>query len=144
QPSPRGRGRIVSRLLQLPYKVCAAGHPPLAVPSPEGEGPGEGEPSKRNVMKPIQQFLSTPIHKYDAVCCIAFRFWRGATREHPPQWGCDREATKPEPKSDATLRAAVLFGPDVVARSLQTSEGYARRSRLVWPKNPSPQTSSYL
>ena len=61
-----------------------------------------------------------------------------------PQWGCDRGATKPEPKSDATLRAAVLFGPDVVAHSLQTPEGYARRSRLVWAKNPSPQTWPYL
>src|SRR5207247_5770877 len=70
--------------------------------------------------------LSTPFHKYDHVCCVDFRFWRGATREHPPQWGCDRGATKPEPKSDATLRAAVLFGPDVVAHSLQTPEGYAR------------------
>src|SRR5437867_4606191 len=40
--------------------------------------------------------------------------------------------------------AAVLFGPDVVAHSLQTPEGYARRSRLVWAKNPSPQTWSYL
>src|SRR5262249_8762353 len=88
--------------------------------------------------------LITPIHKYDDVCCVDFRFWRGATREHPPKWGCDRGATKPEPKSDATLRAAVLFGPDVVARSLQTPEGYARRSRLVGAKNPSPQTSSYL
>src|SRR5438876_8449292 len=88
--------------------------------------------------------LSTPFHKYDHVCCVAFRFWRGTTREHPPQWGCDRGVTKPEPKSDATLRAAVLFGPDVVARSLQTPEGYARRSRLVRAKNPSPQTWSYL
>src|SRR5437762_13027092 len=88
--------------------------------------------------------LSTPFHKYEHVCCVDFRFWRGATREHPPQWGCDRGATKPEPKSDATLRAAVLFGPDVVAHSLQTPEGYARRSRLVWAKNPSPQTWSYL
>src|SRR5213596_3215013 len=88
--------------------------------------------------------LSTPFHKYDHVCCVDFRFWRGATREHPPKWGCDRGATKPEPKSDATLRAAVLFGPDVVAHSLQTPEGYARRSRLVWAKNPSPQTWSYL
>src|SRR5438876_4461930 len=88
--------------------------------------------------------LSTPFHKYDHVCCVDFRFWRGATREHPPQWGCDRGATKPEPKSDATLRASVLFGPDVVAHSLQTPEGYARRSRLVWAKNPSPQTWSYL
>ena len=39
---------------------------------------------------------------------------------------------------------AVLSGPDVVARSLQTPEGYARRSRLVRAKNPSPQTCSYL
>src|SRR5437016_5359047 len=88
--------------------------------------------------------LSTQFHKYNHVCCVDFRFWRGVTREHPPQWGCDRGATKPEPKSDATLRAAVLFGPDVVAHSLQTAEGYARRSRLVWAKNPSPQTWSYL
>src|SRR5947208_14295886 len=84
--------------------------------------------------------LSTPFHKYDHVGCVDLRFWRGATREHPSQWGCDRGATKPEPKSDATLRAAVLFGPDFVAHSLQTAEGYARRSRLVWAKNPSPQT----
>src|SRR5439155_27201381 len=69
--------------------------------------------------------VSTPFHKYDHVCCVDFRFGRGATREHPPQWGCDRGATKPEPKSDATLWAAVLFGPDFVAHSLQTAEGYA-------------------
>src|SRR5437899_5473093 len=30
------------------------------------------------------QMLSTPFHKYDHVCCVAFRFWLGATREHPP------------------------------------------------------------
>src|SRR2546425_11261775 len=88
--------------------------------------------------------LSTPFDKYDHVCCVDFRFWRGATREHPPKWGCDRGATKPEPKSDTTLRATVLFGPDVVAHSLQTPEGYARRSRLVLAKNPSSQTWSYL
>src|SRR6058998_3317941 len=88
--------------------------------------------------------LSNPFHKYDHVCCVDFRFWRGATREHPPKWGCDRGATKPEPKSEATLRATVLFGPDVVAHSLQTPEGYARRSRLVWAKNPSSQTWPYL
>src|SRR6266516_3748144 len=87
---------------------------------------------------------TAPFHKYDHVCCVDFRFWRGATREHPPKWGCDRGATKPEPKSDATLRATVLFGPGSVAHALQTPEGYARRSRLVWAKNPSPQTWLYL
>src|SRR5205809_5347271 len=92
----------------------------------------------------FRQLLNTPFHKYDHVCCVDFRFWRGATREHPPKWGCDRGATKPEPKSDATLRATVLLGPHVVAHSLQTPEGYARRSRLVWAKNPSSQTWPYL
>src|SRR5881628_277851 len=61
---------------------------------------------------------------------VASIFGSGEARRGsiPPKWGCDRGATKPEPKSDATLRAAVLFGPDLVARSLQTAEGYARVS----------------
>ena len=63
--------------------------------------------------------------KWLVFCCPQVGLWRGARREHPPKWGCDRGATKPEPKSDATLRATVLFGPDVVAHSLQTPEGYA-------------------
>src|SRR6266851_5886742 len=62
----------------------------------------------------------------------------------PRQWGCDRRATKPQAKFGATLRAAVLFGPGGVARSLQIHEGYARRSRLAWAENSSPQTSSNL
>src|SRR5439155_1054001 len=44
---------------------------------------------------------------------------------------CDRGATKPKAKCGATLRAACLFGPGFVVRSLQTAEGSARRSRLV-------------
>ncbi len=58
----------------------------------------------------IPATLSTSFHKYDHVCCVDFRFWRGATREHPPQWGCDREATKPGPKSDATLKRGRIYG----------------------------------
>ena len=54
------------------------------------------------------------------------------------------EQRSPEPKIDVTLRAVCLFRSGFVARSLQTPEGYARRSRLVWAKNPSPQTWSYL
>ena len=57
---------------------------------------------------------------------------------------CDRRATKPQAKFGATRGAAGLFRPDFVARSLQIHFGYARRSRLVWPKNPLPRTSSYL
>src|SRR5947199_8603815 len=37
----------------------------------------------------------------------------------PRQWGCDRRATKPQAKFGATGRAAGLFRPDFVARSLQ-------------------------
>src|SRR6266704_520693 len=43
----------------------------------------------------------------------------------PRQLGCDRRATKPQAKFGATLRAAVLFGPGCVARSLQIRVGYA-------------------
>src|SRR6266566_4493168 len=62
----------------------------------------------------------------------------------PRPWGCDRRATKPQSKFGATLRAAVLFGPGGVARSLQIHGGYARRSRLAWAENSSPQTSPDL
>src|SRR5437867_9174928 len=86
--------------------------------------------------------LSGHEHNYDDVRCAEFGLWQGARREHIPKWICDRRATQPQAKFGATLRAAVLFRPDVVARSSQTPEGYARRSRLVWPKNPSPRTSS--
>src|SRR2546430_1578796 len=52
---------------------------------------------------------------------------------------CDRGATKPKAKCGATRWAAGLFGSDFVVRSLQTAEGYARRSRLVCTHNPLPQ-----
>src|ERR1041385_9468475 len=73
--------------------------------------------------------LSTPILKYDDVCCVDFRFWRGATREHPPKWGCDRGVRKPEPKSDATLRAGGLFFSHPVVSSLYTHSCDGRASR---------------
>ena len=57
--------------------------------------------------------------------------WRGAREGvYPQRYSTDR-ATKPQANFSATLRAAVLFRSDVVARSLQTHAGYARRSRLV-------------
>src|SRR5207249_3481949 len=70
-----------------------------------------GRVSSRGKEDVFEQALSTPFHKYDHVCCVDFRFWRGATREHPPQWGCDRGATKPEPKSDATPLGGGSFWP---------------------------------
>ncbi len=69
--------------------------------------------------------------KFSDVCCAQFGLGRGArcfrtgTRSIPRQWGCDRRATKPQAKFGATLRAAVLFGPGCLARSLQIRVGYA-------------------
>src|ERR671924_1802001 len=54
----------------------------------------------------------------------------------PRQWGCDRRATKPQAKFGATLRAAVLFGPGGVARSLQIHW----RDMLVARALPGPKT----
>ena len=55
----------------------------------------------------------------------------------PRQWGCDRRATKPQAKFGATLRAAVLFGPGGVARSLQIHWRDMRVARaLPGPKTP--------
>src|SRR2546426_6193379 len=63
----------------------------------------------------------------------------------PRQWGCDRRATKPQAKFGATLRAAVLFGPGGVARSLQIHGRDMRVARaLPGAENSSPQTSPYL
>src|SRR5439155_24806444 len=61
--------------------------------------------------------------KWLVFCCAQFGLWRGARREHPPQWGCDRRATKPQAKLGATQRAAVLFAPGFVAHSLQIHFG---------------------
>src|SRR5207249_11121874 len=66
--------------------------------------------------------------------------WPGARREEgasPGQWGCDRRATKPQAKFGASLRAAVLFGPGGVARSLQIHGRDMRVARaLPGPKTP--------
>src|SRR5438445_436553 len=67
--------------------------------------------------------LSGHEHKYDDVRCAQFGLWRGARRAHPPKWGCNRRATTPQAKFGATLRAAVLFRPDFVARSSQIHFG---------------------
>src|SRR6188472_1318079 len=56
---------------------------------------------------------------------------QGAREGVDPQRYSTERATKPQANFSATLRAAVLFRSDVVARSLQTHAGYARRSRLV-------------
>jgi len=68
--------------------------------------------------------LSGHEHKYDDVRCAQFGLWQGARcfrtgTKHTPPWVCNRRATQPQAKFGATLRAAVLFRPDFVARSSQ-------------------------
>src|SRR5919108_845842 len=59
----------------------------------------------------------------------------------PRQWGCDRRATKPQAKFGATLRAAVLFGPGGVARSLPDPRGICSGARAEAPRAvPGPKT----
>src|SRR5438046_1128165 len=63
--------------------------------------------------------LSGHEHKYDDVRCAQFGLWQGARRAHTPPWVCNRRATQLQAKFGATLRAAGIFRPDFVARSLQ-------------------------
>src|SRR2546426_6194287 len=57
---------------------------------------------------------------------------------------CDRGVTRPQAVFGATLRAAVLFASRFVARSSQTAEGYARRSRLAGNENYLRRNTSQL
>ena len=76
-----------------------------------------------NCVPPRAFVLSGYEHKYDDVRCAQFGLWQGARSAHPPKWGCNRRATTPQAKFGATLRAAVLFRPDFVARSSQIHFG---------------------
>src|SRR5436309_15845995 len=78
-------------------------------------------------------------------CFVAPKMAWGEARRGSISAGiCDRGATKPQAIFGATLRAAVLLASRVVACSLQTSEGYARRSRLAGGQNPSLRNTSYM
>ncbi len=67
--------------------------------------------------------LSGLFHKYGHVRCAQFGLRQGArARVYPLRYSTDR-ATPPQAKFGATLRAAVLFRPDFVARALQTAAG---------------------
>src|SRR5437879_4440601 len=78
-------------------------------------------PEQNGLLQQARASVVSP--KWLVFCCAQFGLWRGARREHPPQWGCDRRATKPQAKLGATQRAAVLFPPGFVAHSLQIHFG---------------------
>src|SRR2546422_6426891 len=77
------------------------------------------------------QMLSTPFHKYDHVCCVAFRFWLGATREHPPsrpvgmteeQQRQNRKATQPCGRRFFSAQTSLLAPyPDVSGKGMRVA-----------------------
>src|SRR5258705_12171575 len=78
-------------------------------------------------------------------CFVAPKMaWGEARRGSISAAICDRGATKPQAIFGATLRAAGLFASRGVARSLQTANGYARRSRLAGGENPWRRNTSQL
>jgi hypothetical protein len=129
-PEPLFQVSTWARALLKPRKI-AEQRARTAIIDGKGECAPSGRPEGR---------LSGLIHKYAHVRCVAFGLGLGARRAHPPEWGCNRRATTPQAKSNATLRAAVLFAAGFVARSSQTHCGFARRSRLACVKNALPRT----
>src|SRR5438876_1965117 len=64
---------------------------------------------------------------------------RGARREHPRQWAVTDEQRSRWPGAAPPRRAGAVWLSGVVARSLQTAGGYARRSRLARQPNSHQQ-----
>src|SRR5438128_8872455 len=64
---------------------------------------------------------------------------RGARREHPRQWAVTDEQPSRWPGAAPPRRAGAVWLSGVVARSLQTAGGYARRSRLARQPNSRQQ-----
>src|SRR5207249_11953880 len=72
-----------------------------------------------------------PICKYDHVCCVAFRFWLGATREHPPsrpvgmteeQQRQNRKATRPCGRRFFSAQTSLLAPyPDVSGKGMRVA-----------------------
>src|SRR5258705_448415 len=88
--------------------------------------------------------LSGLRHKYDDVRCAQFGLWRGARRAHPRHGAVTDEQRSHRPNSAQPGGRQVFFAQTSLLAPHRSTARYARRSRLVWAKNPSPRTSSYL
>src|SRR5438034_8744252 len=88
--------------------------------------------------------LSGLRHKYDDVRCAQFGLWRGARRAHPRPGAVTDEQRSHRPNSAQPGGQQVFFAQTLLLAPHRSTAGYARRSRLVWAKNPLPRTSSYL
>src|SRR6266513_1898168 len=88
--------------------------------------------------------LSGLRHKYDDVRCAQFDLWRGARWVHPRRGAVTDEQRSLRPNSAQPGGRQVFFAQTSLLAPHRSTAGYARRSRLVWAKNPLPRTSSYL
>src|ERR1051325_3973475 len=88
--------------------------------------------------------LSGLRHKYDDVRCAQFGLWRGARRAHPRHGAVTDEQRSHRPNSAQPGGRQDFFVQTSLFAPHRSTAGYARRSRLVWAKNPLPRTSSYL
>jgi len=99
-------------------------------------------PCQANVCR---RFVSLVVLGINTMTFVA-PIWPVARREEgaSPPWGCNRRATKPRPNSAQPAGRQVFFAQTSLLAPYRSTSGYARRSRLVWAKNPLPRTSSYL
>jgi len=62
----------------------------------------------------------------------------------PPSGAVTDEQRRHRPNSAQPSGRQFFSGQTSLLAPHRSTSGYARRSRLVWPKNPLPRTSSYL
>src|SRR5438132_917858 len=125
-------------------------------PGPLGSEIAVGETPLLSAPRQVASKRKNPNAKHQAprklVWCLAIGWcfvapktaWGKARRGSIAAALCDRGATKPQAVFGATLRAAVLFASRFVARSSQTAEVYARRSRLAGNENSLRRNTSQL
>jgi len=82
---------------------------------------------------------STVTKKFGYMRCLDFGLGQGATSEHTLDGSVSEEQRGPKAKARQPSGRQVFLGQSSLLRSLQIHKGYARRSRLVWPKNPLPR-----
>src|SRR5258705_2106886 len=84
--------------------------------------------------------LSGPFHKYGHVRCAQFGLWQGARRAHTHSGSVTDEQRSHRPNSAQPSGRQFFFGQTSLLAPYRSTVEYARRSRLVWPKNPLPPT----
>src|SRR5437867_2966980 len=145
----RRTGRSVRRLAeqrvsQIPFTIWCVGSSGRALPARRRDANGSDRDDRAPHELTASLRLSGLRHKYDDVRCAQFGLWRGARRAHPRHGAVTDEQRSHRPNSAQPGGRQVFFAQTSLLAPYRSTAGYARRSRLVWAKNPLPRTSSYL